>query len=261
MKILAINASYRPGKTTTQLTLKAMEGAASLGAETEMIMLRDCKIDYCMNCLKCYKDKTSEIGPCSLKDDIDGILEKIRDADGIILASPVHNGFITGLMTVFFERIVWRTACSTGSFLGILSGIESRLTNKTRAIISISSAGGIPQRIRKYCDEGTPWLKSNAPLFFHGEWIGDMYAGAELSKLPRNEDDWANLYFKRKLSREQLDQAFKLGVKMGQTINDGRLKPTTVDIIFNPVTTTIIRISNLFAPFYKEVGDNSTTNG
>ena len=74
MKILAINATYRPRKTTTQLTLIAMEGAASLGADTEMVMLRDCKIDYCLNCLTCYKDKTSELGPCSLHDDIDGIL-------------------------------------------------------------------------------------------------------------------------------------------------------------------------------------------
>jgi multimeric flavodoxin WrbA len=147
MKILAINATYRPKKTTTQLTLKAMEGAASLEADTEMVMLRDCKIDYCLNCLKCYKDKTSEIGPCSLNDDIDGILEKIRDADGIILASPVHNGFVTGLMTVFFERIAWRVMRCTGSCLGVMASLESRLTDKPRAIFSLSSAGGIPERL------------------------------------------------------------------------------------------------------------------
>ena len=251
MKILAINATYRPKKTTTQLTLKAMEGAASLGADTEMVMLRDCKIDYCLNCLTCYKDKTSEIGPCSLHDDIDGILEKIREADGIILASPVHNGFVTGLMTVFFERIAWRVMRSTGSSLGVMARLESRLTDKPRAIISISSAGGIPERLRKHCDDGTPWLKSNAPLCFYGEWIGDLYAGARLTRLPQNEEDWSNIYFKRKLSQDQLEQAFKLGVKMGQAINDGGLKPATVDTLLGPVTCNMIKAYNFFAPFFK----------
>jgi len=230
-----------------------MEGAASLGADTEMVMLCECKIGYCLNCLKCYKDKTSEIGPCSLKDDIDGILDKVREADGIILASPVHNGFVTGLMTVFFERIAWRVMRSTGSSLGVMARLESRLTDKPRAIISISSAGGIPERLRKHCDDGTPWLKGNAPLNFYAEWIGDMYAGARLTKLPQNEEDWSNLYLIRKLSQDQLEQAFNLGVKMGQAIKDGDLKPTTMETFFGPATSTFIKVYNFLAPFYKTV--------
>ncbi|MFH1951233.1 MAG: NAD(P)H-dependent oxidoreductase [Pseudomonadota bacterium] len=74
MKILALNATYRPNKTTTQLTLKALEGATSMGADTEMVMLRECRIGLCTNCLKCYKDLESEIPPCSLSDDMDAIL-------------------------------------------------------------------------------------------------------------------------------------------------------------------------------------------
>jgi multimeric flavodoxin WrbA len=253
MKILAINATYRPKRTTTKLTLKAMEGAASLGADTEMVMLCESKIDYCKNCLKCYKDKTSEIGPCSLKDDIDEILEKIREADGIILASPVHNGFVTGRMTVFFERIVWRVIRSPGSSLGVMYGLESRLTDKPRAIIAISSAGGMPEKLRKHCDDGTPWMKVNAPLLFHGEWIGDMYAGARLTKLPQNEKDWSNIYYLRKLSQDQFEEAFNLGVKMGQAIKNGDLKPLTMDTLFGPLTSAFIKAYNSLAPFYKTV--------
>jgi len=253
MNILAINATYRPKKTTTQLTTKALEGAASLGADIEMMMLCEHKIDYCQNCLKCYNDKTSKIGPCALKDDVDEILGKIEKADGIILASPVHNGFVTGLMTVFFERIAWRSMRSTGSALGVMAKLESRMTEKKRAIASISSAGGMPERLRKHCDDGTPWLKTNAPILFHGEWIGDMYAGAQLSKRPQNEEDWSNIYLKRKLSSEQYEEAFNLGVKMGQAIKDGNLKPMTMDTFFGPVTSTMIKMYNLLAPFYKTV--------
>ena len=108
MKVLALNRTYRPTKTTTCLTQRTLDGAASLGADTEMVMLRDKNIQFCTNCLTCYKDLESEIAPCSINDDVGDILEKIREADGIILAPPVHCGFVTGLMTAFMERIVFR---------------------------------------------------------------------------------------------------------------------------------------------------------
>jgi multimeric flavodoxin WrbA len=117
MKILAINGTYRPKGTTTGLTEAALEGATSVGAETEMVLLRDHDVRHCTNCLMCYRDLDSEIAPCSMDDDVGEILQKVVDADGIILSSPVHNGFITGLMTVFFERIAWRLCRPTGTLL------------------------------------------------------------------------------------------------------------------------------------------------
>ena len=91
MKILALNATYRPTKTTTRLTQSALEGAVSVGVKAEMVMLRDKNIQFCKNCLTCYKDLGSEIAPCTIEDDVGEILEKIREADGIIMASPVHK--------------------------------------------------------------------------------------------------------------------------------------------------------------------------
>jgi len=46
MKILALNRTHRPEQTTTHLTQRALGGAASLGAETEMVMLRDKIIQF-----------------------------------------------------------------------------------------------------------------------------------------------------------------------------------------------------------------------
>jgi multimeric flavodoxin WrbA len=253
MKILALNASYRPDKTTTQLTQKALEGAALFGAETEMIMLCQCKIAYCLNCLKCFQDLESEIAPCSLADDMDLILNKIRDADGILFASPVHNGFVTGLMTVFFERLAWRVARPHGSFLGVVMEIQSRLTSKTRALAAISNAGGMPAKMRKYCDDGTPWLRSNAPLMLHGEWVGDLYAGAVLKKTPRTEDDWNTLYFLRKLSPDQFREAEGLGIKMVKAIQDGNLRPVTIDKMVGPISRGIVKLVNVFSRPYQTI--------
>ena len=256
MKILALNATYRPTKTTTLLTQSALEGAASVGADTEMVMLGDCKIGYCTNCLRCYKDLESEIAPCSQSDDMDAILEKIRSADGIIFSSPVHNGFVTGLMTVFFERMAWRVARPGGSFLGVTMALRSRLTSKTRALASISSAGGMPTKMRKYCDDGTPWIKSNAPLLLHGEWIGDIYAGAVLRKLPQTEEEWNTLFYLRKLSEQQLREASDLGVKMAQAIKNKRLRPVTMENVMSPVIRGIVKLVSSFSRPYQTIDGN-----
>jgi len=74
IKILAINGTYRKRKTVTGLTEAALEGAASVGAQTEMILLIDHDVRHCTNCLMCYKDLDSEIAPCSVNDSTTEIL-------------------------------------------------------------------------------------------------------------------------------------------------------------------------------------------
>jgi len=224
MKIIGINGSHRSNGTTTALTTKALEGAGSSGAETEMIMLSKLDIRYCTNCLKCYSDMDSDIAPCSIDDDVGMVLEKIRDADGIILSSPVHNGFVTGLMTTFMERIAWRLCRPTGEVLGLHGIPAARLTNKTRAVATIVSAGCMPTKLRRFCDAGTPWLKDQGGICFNGECIADMYAGAVLEK-ELEKDEWSKIYFLRKLSEKQLQEAFGIGLKMVDAIKNNRIKP------------------------------------
>jgi multimeric flavodoxin WrbA len=223
MKILALNGTYRPAQTTTRLTQRALDGAASLGAGTEMVMLRDRNIQFCKNCLTCYKDLESEIAPCAIDDDVGEILEKVQEADGIILASPVHCGFVTGLMTAFIERIAFRLCRPTGEYMGFKGCPEPRSTVKARAVATIVSAGGVPTELRAYCDLGTPWLK-DAAVFFNGECIGDMYAGAVFTKELQG-DDWSRSFLFRELTEGQLQEAFNLGAKMAEAIRNKTIRP------------------------------------
>ncbi len=250
MKILILNGSYRAEGTTTELARSFVAGAEARGAEAEMIMLRDCRIGYCNNCLKCYGYAGEGIAPCSLEDDMDSIIPRIAGADGVLFASPVHNGFVTGLMTVFWERLSWRAARPGGEpFLGGTSLI-SRLDDRVRALGSIASAGGMPERLRRGCDDGTPWLKSNSPLMLHGEWIGDIYAGADLERRPENERDWRRLYFLRRLSERQKERAWALGAKMAVAIRSGSLKPITIEkMVPAPVRWALGLVNRLSPPY------------
>jgi multimeric flavodoxin WrbA len=239
MKILAINGTYRPKGTTTGLTEAALEGAAMVGAETEMVMLQNLDVRHCNNCLMCYKDLESEIAPCSHNDDVGEILKKIMEADGIILSSPVHNGFITGLMTMLFERMAWRLCRPTGRFLTFRGAPEPR-SKKVRALATIVSAGSMPAKTgKKYCNDGTPFMKENGCLILNADWAGAVYAGGEFSKKLKG-DDWQKAYLFKKLSDDQIEEARGLGVKMANMIKAGRLRPLHPFGRIGPILDTVI---------------------
>ena len=223
MKVLALNATYRKKGTTSSLVEKALQGAASVGAETEHLLLKDYDIRYCTNCLKCYADLESEIAPCTHDDDLTLILEKIREADGVLLGSPVHMGFVTGLMWVFMERACFRLSRPTGDLLGLKGCPEPRLTKKPRASASIVTAGMVPEEFRPYCDSGTDWFRANIPMMFNGEFVIDQYAAAFFPK-EISDSEWSKALFLRKLTEVQLQEAFELGKTLAVRISAGKIR-------------------------------------
>ncbi len=224
MRILAINATARPQGTTSRLVEKALQGAAAQGAQTEQILLCEKDIRFCANCLSCYNNLEADIAPCSISDDVGEILEKIREADGIVMATPIHNGFASGLMTTFAERAVWTLCKPTGSFLDLKGCPEPRLTDKPRGSVIIASAGGMPDELRQYCDLATPWLKDLCQIFYNGEVVGDFYAGAHYPRALA-DDEWSKAYTIRALTDRQLEQAYTLGAALAHRLAKGLVQP------------------------------------
>lgn len=250
MKVVVVNGTYRPAGTTTELAHAFMEGVSAGGGEAGMIILHEKKIGRCTNCLRCYAFEGEGPAPCSLQDDMDEIIERLAEADGVLLASPVHCGFVSGLMTIFHERMTWRVMVSGKPLLGCVS-LKSRLSDKVRAIASIVSAGGMPESLgKRYCNDGTSWLKGNLPLELHGQWIGDLYAGADLERLPENERDWKRLYFLRQLSERQKREAHALGMKMTSAIRSGRLRPFTMETMIPASVRWALKILTGSRPRY-----------
>ncbi|WP_234117392.1 flavodoxin family protein [Clostridium hydrogenum] len=108
MKVIAINGSPRKNKNTATLLNNVLEGAASHGAETELIHLYDLNYKGCISCFACKLKNGKSYGKCALKDDLAPILEKISTADAIILGSPIYLHSITGAMKSFLERLVFQ---------------------------------------------------------------------------------------------------------------------------------------------------------
>ncbi len=102
MNILAVNGSPR-GKhgNTEQLLQPFLKGARDAGAETEVIYLKDKKIEHCTGCYTCW-GKTP--GVCAHRDDMEELLEKRRQADVTVYATPLYVYTVTGLMKDFMDR-------------------------------------------------------------------------------------------------------------------------------------------------------------
>ena len=103
-KIYAVNGSPRKNGNTAQLLQKALEGAASAGAEVKLIQLADLNFSGCRSCFACKKLANPSPG-CILKDDLTEILKELLQADGIIMGSPIYFGAESGLYRNFLERL------------------------------------------------------------------------------------------------------------------------------------------------------------
>ncbi|WML67419.1 MAG: NAD(P)H dehydrogenase (quinone) [Methanoregula sp. SKADARSKE-2] len=101
MKILAIHGSPRTIRSTTRrLAGLVLEGAAEVGAETEIVDLADLRITPCTACEGCTFN-----GICVYEDDLSALLARMNEADAIVFASPVYFDSITGQMKIFFDRL------------------------------------------------------------------------------------------------------------------------------------------------------------
>ena len=105
MKVIAFNGSpHKMGNTASALEL-AKEQFESAGIEFEIFHVGTKPVAGCMGCGMCFKNKNEE---CIIKgDSVNEAIQKVKDADGVILASPVHYSGIAGNMKSFLDRLYY----------------------------------------------------------------------------------------------------------------------------------------------------------
>lgn len=100
MKILAIIASPRGMQGNTgRLLEEVLVGVIAAGGETEILSLKDLKVQPCVACDVCHST-----GVCTINDDYESIKEKLLACDGFILASPNYIFSVTAQLKAFFDR-------------------------------------------------------------------------------------------------------------------------------------------------------------
>lgn len=100
MKVLLVNGSpHAAGCTFT--ALKEMEKVFQKeNVETELIHVGHLDIHGCIGCRKCV-----ELGHCVFQDIVNEVAEKFKDADGLVVGSPVYYASPAGSLLAFLDRL------------------------------------------------------------------------------------------------------------------------------------------------------------
>lgn len=98
--IILLSGSPRKGGNTDHLAEAFVDGARSAGKQTVLFRVADLKIGGCLGCGHCFKEQ----GVCVQKDDMLPILNALRKADALVLASPVYYFGVSAQLKLTIDR-------------------------------------------------------------------------------------------------------------------------------------------------------------
>lgn len=151
MKVLMILGSRNPNGQTARAAEAFLEGIASEGGQAEKAFLPQMNIERCHQCEDNGWGTCRTDGKCKVEDDFSHLVDKIRQADAVVFATPVYFGDLSESMRAFLDRL--RRICSheTG---------KDRIANKPAIGICVAGGrgGGAPscsasmEKIVRTCD-------------------------------------------------------------------------------------------------------------
>jgi multimeric flavodoxin WrbA len=100
-RVLILAASPRIKGNSTILALRAAEGVKAEGGEADVVAIGNLKIAPCNACDSC---RTRPEAGCVIKDDMQPLYQKIKEAQGIIFATPVYWFNVSAQMKLFIDR-------------------------------------------------------------------------------------------------------------------------------------------------------------
>lgn len=159
--VLIISASPRKGGNSDTLCDEFMKGAIETGNQVDKIRLAELDIACCSACYAC---KTK--GHCVKQDDMEQVIAKMRNADVIVLATPVYFYTMCAQMKTMIDRTLGG-AQQTG------------LENKEFYLIATAADGKAAMErtvdgLRGYL-ECLPGAKEMGVIYGAGAWqLGDI---------------------------------------------------------------------------------------
>ena len=105
LKTIVINAGPKRKGVNAQLARSALEGAESVGADVEYIDLYKLDLHGCMTCLICKKEGMA--GKCYWRDDVSSLIERILNADALLISAPIFFSNPTSHYMALLERLIY----------------------------------------------------------------------------------------------------------------------------------------------------------
>ena len=149
MKVIILNGSPKAHGNTATALHEVERTLQQQGIETEWMHVGHLQIHGCIACNKCWKT-----GICAFGDIVNDISEKMREADGLLVGSPVYFASPNGTLLSLLDRLFY-------------SNLHTDWTMKVGASVSIARRGGATTTmdvLNKY------FLKTNMPVVPSQYW-------------------------------------------------------------------------------------------
>jgi multimeric flavodoxin WrbA len=169
-KVVALVGSYRKGGVIDSAIDIILQAAGENGAETEKVYLIDRHIEFCTNCRTCTQAEGTQRGICVQRDDMDILLPKIEEADGLIIGSPINFYNVTAVTRRFIERLVCYACWPWGK-----PGPSVRVKNRKKKAVLVTSSA-MPALIGRVFTGALRILKVTAETL-GAKPIGTLYIG------------------------------------------------------------------------------------
>ena len=166
MKVLIINGSPRIDGNTTIAINELTKTFEKENIKAEVIQIGNKDVRGCIACYKCY-----EKGKCVFDDLVNEVAQKLKEADGLIIASPVYYAQANGTLVSFIQRLFFSTSRTIDK------------TMKVGASVAVCRRGGASatfDELNKY------FMISNMPIVssqywnsVHGREIGEAQQDME----------------------------------------------------------------------------------
>ncbi len=102
MRVIAINGSPKPRGNTYIALMTVCDELNKQGIETEIIHVGNMEIKGCIGCGRCKDHQCIFSG-----DELRSIFDRIHEADGLLLGSPVYYSGIAGTLKCFLDRLFY----------------------------------------------------------------------------------------------------------------------------------------------------------
>ena len=214
MHVLAINGSPRKTWNTATLLTKALDGAATRGATTELLHLYDLDYKGCISCFACKLIDGPSNGRCVMQDGLTPVLHGIETrVDVLILGSPIYFGCMSGAMRSFLERLLFAPLVYSQPPRSIFPK-----TVKTAAIYTMNVTEELCQRIGYEAMFNATEASLSRAFGIETETLCcfDTYQFPDYSKVIMEYMDPVHKAARRaEIFPEDCRRAFEMGVRLG----------------------------------------------
>lgn len=145
MKVLFLNGSPHRDGVGKRAIREMQDIFDAEGIECEVVEIGSLNVRGCTACLACYK-----LGKCAIDDEVNAVAEKLKEADALVVSSPIYYAAPNGTMISFLNRLFYSSrfdktmkvgaAITTARRGGITAGLD--VVNKYFSICGMPIASG-----------------------------------------------------------------------------------------------------------------------